>query len=157
MLRTGWHEFFSDRPLDLIVAASVLPSKSPSPPHYSLFLSNGAEMQLSTSHIEARLRQIVDLMDGVVERCNRTLIATPTTIRAWVLSYNSNRLYGKPLKQLQDQESLHRYVGYWKRFLAYVYRVWALRLWASAEQQARAEQEYGLHISAAEHRLLLNV
>jgi hypothetical protein len=152
MLRTGWTEFFNDRPLDLIVAASTLPSPKPVHPH-CMTLACGTKVTISIAAVEIRINQIIALMDDVIERCRHTLDATSTMIRSWVLSYHPDRFHRKPFQELQDEKSLQKYVNLWKRFLAYVYRIWAFPIWSPMEQE-QVEDIYGMQISTDEHKML---
>jgi hypothetical protein len=59
------------------------------------------------------------------ERCLRTLEATSYEVCCWIKSYDIDRLYPYPFKPLQRSASRHGYITLWKRFLSYVFRVWA--------------------------------
>jgi hypothetical protein len=120
---TKWPEQFAGRPLDIITAAACQPEGCPIQ-DYTLGYWDG-EAVVSSLENEIRVQQLARLLDGVFDRCEKTLASTPHMLQCWLKGYNQHRFYPKPFRTLQKLESRRRYCSQWKRFICFVFRVWA--------------------------------
>ena len=50
---------------------------------------------------EVKLRQLVQLLDQMFDRCNQTVAATPHLLRCWLHSYSPDKYFPKPFTLLQ--------------------------------------------------------
>ena len=50
---------------------------------------------------EVKLRQLVQLLDQMFDRCNGTVAATPHLLRCWLHSYSPDKYFPKPFTLLQ--------------------------------------------------------
>ena len=124
LLHTKWPEYFMDRPLDVLAATARQPAKFPDEDLVLGFWANGQiESPLDD---EIKIRAIVDLLDPMFERCLRTLEASSYEVRCWIKSHDIHRFYPYPFKPLQSSGSWKVYTRLWRRFLSYVFRVWAM-------------------------------
>lgn len=123
LLHTKWPEYFAGRPLDILAATARQPAKFPDE---DLVLGFWASSQMeSPLEDEIKIRAIVDLLDPMFARCLRTLEASSYQVRCWIKSHDIHRFYPYPFKPLQSNASWKAYTGLWRRFLSYVFRVWA--------------------------------
>ena len=120
---TKWPEQLAGRPLDIITAAACQPEGCPIQ-DYILGYWDG-EAVVSSLENESRVQQLTRLLDGVFDRCEKTLESTPHMLQCWLKGYNQYRFYPKPFRALQKPESKRRYRSQWKRFICFVFRVWA--------------------------------
>jgi hypothetical protein len=121
---TRWPKYFAGRPLDIVTAAAYLPEGPPPTHGYVLGYWEGEAVVSSLDH-EGRVRQLTHLLDGVFDRYEETLEGTPHMLRCWLKGYHQHRFYPKPFQALQTPGSRRRYRSQWKRFICFVFRVWA--------------------------------
>lgn len=135
LLRTRWPQQFAHCSLD-VIAQSTLQPVHHQRGDYELGYSQSGHALISTTAQEFRLRQLLQLVDLVFQRCEQTLAATSLTLRCWLRSYSSRSHYPRPFGLPQETATKHRYYQYWKRFLCFVFR-------ASTISPQLREQVYG--------------
>jgi len=113
---TKWPEQFAGRPMDIITAAACRPEGCPIQDYYTVGYWDG-EAVVSSLENESRVQQLARLLDGVFDRCEKTLERTPHMLQCWLKGYNQHRFYPKPFRALQKPESRRRYRSRWKRFI----------------------------------------
>jgi hypothetical protein len=74
---------------------------------------------------EVKLRQLVQLLDCMFDRCNETVAATPHLLRCWLHTTTLEGFWPKPFQLLGRPESQRKYWARWKRFICFAFRVWA--------------------------------
>jgi hypothetical protein len=90
------------------------------------------------------LRQLVNLLDAVFDRCLQTLSTTPDLLCYWLQSFRPTDFRPSKLFGILGTEAgQHRYLSYWKRFICFVFRAWR------TEHRLR-EQIYGIRFSSAQ-------
>lgn len=81
---------------------------------------------LSLEEDEIRIRCLVNLCDVMFDRCEATLAATPHTLRCWLKTHSLNGYYPKPFRRPVTERAQKRYRGYWKQFIAFIFRAWLM-------------------------------
>lgn len=71
------------------------------------------------------LKHAASIVDLMIKGAVKGLASLHDDTPFWLRTANStNTVQNRPMVRLQNEESLDRYVGYWKRFMLYVLRVW---------------------------------
>jgi hypothetical protein len=118
---TQWPVRLANRPLDILSATVLQPVAS----HDDYLLGDwaGADVVSPAVH-EARLRELMHAADRMFARALATLDQTHHRLRCWLNTYQP-RFRPVPFQRLQTAAGLAAYIATWKRFLCYVFRVWA--------------------------------
>lgn len=145
---TQWPVQFANRPLDILAATSVLPHRLCTA-DYILGAWEGTDF-LSPVEDELRLCRLLELLSHVFDRCLQTLKATPEPLRCWLKSYTETTFCPKPFTVLERQASQRTYLGYWRRFLCFVFRAWRTGL-------PLRSRIYGIQFSMAQEVLMTHI
>ena len=145
---TQWPVQFANRPLDILAATTVLPHRLCTA-DYILGAWEGTDF-MSPVEDELRLCRLLKLLSHVFDRCLQTLKATPEPLRCWLKSYAETTFCSKPFAVLERQASQRRYLGYWRRFLCFVFRAWRTEL-------PLRNQIYGIQFSAVQEALMTQI
>ncbi|KFY28399.1 hypothetical protein V491_00488, partial [Pseudogymnoascus sp. VKM F-3775] len=94
---------------------------------------------------ELRLCRLLKLLSHVFDRCLQTLKATPEPLCCWLKSYIETTFCSKPFAVLEQQASQQRYLGYWRRFLCFIFSetTFCSKLFAVLERQASQQRYLG--------------
>ena len=118
-----WPQWFANRPLSLIVAASMIPV---SPYLEDFVMGNWGGLDCrSPVEDEVTLSRVLAAMGLVFDRCEATLDDTPRMLRCWLRSWTSHYL-PYPFEMVQKEATKRRYYRLFQRFFCYVFRVWRL-------------------------------
>ncbi|KFZ22727.1 hypothetical protein V502_02791, partial [Pseudogymnoascus sp. VKM F-4520 (FW-2644)] len=146
-LRTSeWPQWFRNRPLHVIVAASKTPSTLVSA--YSLGNWVGEEL-ISPAAQEAVLRTLTSLAEHVLQRCEETLQSTPRALRCWVKSATASS-FPRPFETVQRSNTRKRYYQYWNRFLCYTFRAHLI----SRAYGMKMQEVFGLELSKPQTKMI---
>ncbi|THV73867.1 hypothetical protein D6D27_09461, partial [Aureobasidium pullulans] len=119
----NWQVWFANKPRRLIVNVSRMPKITL--PAKSLPLGTWCGLDcVSESAEEHKLAVICVATHHVLDRCKRTLEATPRTLRCWLKSWSHT--YQPYDFKIPQSAAESRYKQSWCRFISYVYRVRAL-------------------------------
>jgi hypothetical protein len=145
----GWPRWFAQKPLHLIIATSRVPPSSDEAVHLGAW--NCMEW-ISCAASETKLRQLLDIVALVLDRCEETLRQTPRVMRCWLRSWGSH-FYAYPFELPQREATRARYRSYLNRFLCYVFRSWQV---CQTLDQSLGEV-YGLRLSEKQVRIMKSV
>lgn len=119
----NWQNWFRNKPLRVIISVSKLPKMTL--PAETLHIGSWCGLDcVSEAADERTLAVICVATRHVLDRCERTLKATPRTLHCWLNSW-SHSYQPYDFKILQAVAESH-YKQPWCRFISYVYRVRAL-------------------------------
>ncbi|KFZ25502.1 hypothetical protein V502_00026, partial [Pseudogymnoascus sp. VKM F-4520 (FW-2644)] len=146
-LRTSeWPQWFRNRPLHVIVAASKAPSTQVTA--YSLGNWAGEEL-ISPASQEAVLRRLTSLTEHALQRCEETLQSTPRSLRCWVKSSTASS-FPRPFETVQQSKTRKRYYQYWNRFLCYIFRAHLI----SRAYGMKMQEVFGLELSNPQTKMI---
>jgi hypothetical protein len=69
------------------------------------------------------------------DRYNETVAATPRLLRCWLHTATLEGFWPKPFQLLATPASQQEYRAYWKKFICFAFRVWAMDSVDSGRQQ----------------------
>jgi hypothetical protein len=118
----GWPHWFAHKPLHLIIATSRVPPSSGEDVHLGTW---GCMDWISCTASETKLRQLLEVVALVLDRCDEILRQTPRVMRCWLRSWGSH-FYAYSFELPQREATRSRYCSYLNRFLCYVFRSWWL-------------------------------
>lgn len=142
---TQWPAQLANRPLDIIAATAVQPTKSLNA-DYILSTWESQDF-LSPLEDELKLCQLVCLLDTVFDRCLQTVSTTPDVFCYWLKSFRPMDFHPKLFAVLETDTGQRRYISYWKRFICFIFRTWR------TEHRLR-DQIYGIRFSPTQERLM---
>ena len=141
---TQWPTRLANKPLDILSASAQKPV--PYASEYTLGSWTGHNFD-SPAEDEAKLCILMRAVDQMFERMMQTLDKTHNRIRCWLGTYDETRFRSIPFMRPQKTDSEKRYIGVWKQFLCFVFRVWA------TEEPLR-DEIYGLQFHKREANLM---
>ncbi|OBT48771.1 hypothetical protein VE00_00842 [Pseudogymnoascus sp. WSF 3629] len=119
---TKWPVQLANRPLDILSASSLQPTASDD----DYVLGDWAGTQfVSPAADEAKLRVLLQATDQMFTRAEETLKQTHHRLRCWLQTYHLRHFRPVPFQPLQTDAGRTRYIATWKRFICYIFRVWA--------------------------------
>ena len=121
---TEWPAQFRGLPLDIITASAIQPEKKALKSDYVLGTLATGEHLVSPVADEAKLQQLVQLLDAMFDCCNQTVTATPHLLRCWLHSYSPDKYFPKPFTLLGKPQTQQRYRALWKQFICFAFRAW---------------------------------
>jgi hypothetical protein len=119
---TKWPVLFRNRPLDILTASALQPSKCDG--DYYLGQWSGIPLTSPAIH-EAKLRILMRAVDHMFIRAEETLKHTHYRLRCWLQTYHERHFRPVAFSSLQSKNSRTNYISMWKRFICYVFRLWA--------------------------------
>jgi hypothetical protein len=135
----GWPRWFANKPLHLIIATSRVPPASGEAVHLGTW--DGMDW-ISCTASETKLRQSLEVIALVLDRCEETFRQTPRVMRCWLRSWGSH-FYAYLFELPRRGATRSRYRSFLNRFLCYVFRSWQL-----CQTLGRSlGEEYGLELS----------
>lgn len=143
-----WPARFAGRPLDILAPSAVQP-RTQQGRGYVLGRWDSEDL-VSPIEDELKLRQLVALLDRVVDRCLQTLSATSEQLCCWLKSYHQMDYFPRPFGPLQTAGAQRGYTALWKRLLCFVFRAW------STPRPLR-DAVYGIEFSAAQEALMAQI
>ncbi|KAH6670818.1 hypothetical protein B0J14DRAFT_702838 [Halenospora varia] len=145
---TKWPQQFASRPVDIIAATARQPCLYPSE-DYVLGFWNSVAL---TSPVvdEVKIQTILDMLDGMFDRCQQKLDASSYQLRCWVKSFTHDAFYPYPLQRHESKATEKKHIHLWKRFFCYIFRVWAM------SEEARSEI-YGLVFNAQQQMTISRI
>lgn len=119
---TKWPARLANHPLDILSASTLQPTSSDD--DYVLGDWAGTEF-VSPAADEAKLRLLLQATDQMFARAEETLRQTHHRLRCWLRTYHLRHFQPVPFQPLQTDAGRARYIAIWKRFICYIFRVWA--------------------------------
>lgn len=123
--RTGWSRLFQGKPLAVIQHTALQPILRKKGTSARSFLEPWDHCYSSATD-EMKLVRLMQIVDTMIERCEKTLETTDHTMRCWWHSYTLAQFHAVPFRKTLRSKSRAKYVGHWKQFLCYVFRMWRL-------------------------------
>lgn len=120
---TGWPVLHKNRPLDILTASALPPSKRPTDDYYLGRWSNSPVESPRAN--EAKLQLLMCAVDRMFERAHKTLDRTHYRLRCWLQTYHRRHFRPVAFKRLGTEASRAGYIAIWKQFICYVFRSWA--------------------------------
>lgn len=141
---TQWPTRLASKSLDILSASAQKPM--PYASEYTLGSWTGYDFD-SPAEDEAKLCILMKAVDHMFERVMQTLDKTHNRIRCWLVTYDERKFRPIPFMRPQKRDSKKWYIGVWKQFICYVFRVWA------TEEPLR-DEIYGLQFHKREAGLM---
>jgi hypothetical protein len=120
---TCWPILQKNRPLDILTASTLPPSKRPIDDYYLGRWTNRSVESPKAN--EAKLQILMRAVDQMFERAYETLDHTHYRLRCWLQTYHQRHFRPVAFKQLGTKASRAGYISIWKQFICYVFRSWA--------------------------------
>lgn len=129
--RTQWHITYRDCRRDVLATMARLPFKMPKTTKYNAlrldqYACDGGADFLSQPAVEYRVAMILQAMTFVIARCEETVVNTNRGVRSWLLSSSQGKCPQKTFTVMTEESTKKRYSTVWRKFLAFVLRLYHL-------------------------------
>jgi hypothetical protein len=115
---TKWPILFRDRPLDILTASALQPTKCDG----DYYLGQWSGMPFTSPAInEAKLRILMQAVDQMFVRAKETLKHTHYRLRCWLQTYHERHFRPVAFDSLRSKKSRTDYISMWKHFICYVF------------------------------------
>lgn len=159
MDRTQWRATYKDARRDILRAMIRLPRKdSQSRRWASLTLGQGLVEGnpdfISSAVTEERIACTMKAVDLIINRCERTALQTSRLIRCWLITSKTSQHHSRAFTVMTEQSTRRRYRDSWRKFIAFLIRLYFLPSDARQEAKVKLPNKLGqLMRQILEHRI----